>query len=127
MVTSGNKDENLSDNDDQLLSEVKESVDYLALYFQIPLEAKGVVIASLLDEVEDAVECARRYLDIPRTEYQKVWYKLHCCPTEVILLRCCDRIVVVRLLYIKKNLSTLKIKFWGGRRSRRNERAAIQQ
>lgn len=81
MVTSDSEDDNLSDNDDdQVLSEVKESVDYLASHFRIPLEAKGVVIASLQDEVEDAVEYARRYLDICRTEYQKVWYKLHSCP-----------------------------------------------
>ena len=50
MVTSDSEDDNLklSDNDDdQVLSEVKESVDYLASHFRIPLEAKGVVIASL--------------------------------------------------------------------------------
>ena len=81
VVTSDSEDNNLSDNDDdQVLSEVKESVDYLASHFRIPLEAKGVVIASLQDEVEDAVEYARRYLDICRTEYQIVWYKLHSCP-----------------------------------------------
>jgi len=81
VVTSDREDDNLSDDDDdQVLSEVKESVDYLASHFRIPLEAKGVVIASLQDEVEDAVEYARRYLDICRTEYQKVWYKLHSCP-----------------------------------------------
>jgi len=47
-------------------------VDYLASHFRIPLEAKGVVVAALQDEVEDAVEYARRYLDIDCTEYQKV-------------------------------------------------------
>ena len=36
---------NLSEDDDndKLLCEVKESVDYLASHFRLPLEAKGVV------------------------------------------------------------------------------------
>ena len=39
VVTSDSGDDNLSDNDDdQVLSEVKESV---ASHFRIPLEAKG--------------------------------------------------------------------------------------
>ena len=80
-ITSGSEDDNLSDHDDdKALYEVKESVDYFASHFRIPLEAKGVVIAALQDEVEDAVEYAPRYLDIGRTEHQRVWYKLHSCP-----------------------------------------------
>ena len=38
------------------------------------------MIASLQDEVEDAVEYARSYLDIDCLEYRKIWYKLHTCP-----------------------------------------------
>ena len=68
------------DDDDKSLCKVKESVDYLASHFRLPLEAKGIVIASLQDEVEDAVEYTRSYLDIDCLEYQKVWYKLHTCP-----------------------------------------------
>ena len=37
---------------------------YLASHVRILLQAKGLVIASLQDEVEDAVEYACRYLDI---------------------------------------------------------------
>jgi len=81
VVTSDSEDDNLSDNDDdQALSEVKKSADYLASHFRIQLEAKGVVISSLQDKVEDTVEYARKYLDMCHTEYQKVWYKLHSCP-----------------------------------------------
>ena len=52
------EDASLSDDDDndKSLCEVKESVDYLASHFRLPLEAKGVVIATLQDEVEEAVE-----------------------------------------------------------------------
>ena len=74
------EDSNLSDgDDDKSLSEVKESVDFIASHFRAPLEAKGVVIATLQDEIEEAVEYARSYLDISRSEYRKVWYKLYTC------------------------------------------------
>jgi len=57
-------------------------VDFLASNFRVPLEAKGVVIATLQDEVEEAVEYARSYLDIGRSEYRKVWYKLYTYPDK---------------------------------------------
>ena len=47
-----------------------------ATHFRLPLEAKGVVLASLQDEVEEAVEYARTYLNISQIKYRKVWYKL---------------------------------------------------
>jgi len=94
-TNSEGEDVNLSDDDDddKSLSEVKESVDFLASHFRVPLEAKGVVIATLQDEVEEAVEYARSYLDIGRSEYRKVWYKLHTCPDKgkwPNLLKLCD-------------------------------------
>ena len=74
-----------SDSDDDTdedcsLAEVKESVEHIAMHFRLPLEAKGVSLVSLQDEVEEAVEYARTYLAIHRTEYRKVWYKLNTCP-----------------------------------------------
>jgi len=57
-------------------------VDFLASNFRVPLEVKGVVIAILQDEVEEAVEYARGYLDIDQSEYQEVWYKLYTCPDK---------------------------------------------
>ena len=80
-VTDSDREDETGDNsDDSSLAEVKESVDHLAAHFRLPLEAKGVSLATLQDEVEDAVEYARTYLDISRTEYRKVWYKLYSCP-----------------------------------------------
>lgn len=68
------------DSSDSSLDEVKKSVDYLATLFRLPLEAKGIALATLQDEAENVVEYARAYLDISRTPYPKVWYKLHSCP-----------------------------------------------
>ena len=67
-------------DEDSSLAEVQESVQHIATHFRLPLEAKGVSLISLPDEVEEAVEYARTYLDINRTEYRKVWYKLYSCP-----------------------------------------------
>ena len=78
---SENEDEiDDDDGDDSSLVEIKESVEHIATHFRVPLEAKGVSLATLQDEVEEAVEYARAYLDIDRTEYRKVWYKMFSCP-----------------------------------------------
>ena len=45
-----------------------------------PLEAHGVSLSSLLDEIEDAIDYARSYLALESTSYRKVWYNLHICP-----------------------------------------------
>ena len=55
-------------------------MDHIATQFRLPLEAKGVSLVTLQDEVEEAVEYARTYLDVSHTEYRKVWYKLYSCP-----------------------------------------------
>ena len=73
-------DEDDDDSSDSSLDEVKKSVDYLATHFRLPLEAKGIALATLQCKAENVVEYARAYLDISRTPYTKVWYKLHSCP-----------------------------------------------
>ena len=76
---SDNED-NIDEDSDCSLVEVKESVEYLAAHFRSPLEAKGVSVFTLQDEIEEIVEYARTYLNIHSTEYWKVWYKLYSCP-----------------------------------------------
>ena len=63
-----NEDEIDDDGDDCILVEIKESVEQIATHFRLPLEAKGVSLATLHDEVEEAVEYAQAYLDINCTE-----------------------------------------------------------
>lgn len=36
--------------------------------------------ASIQDELEEAVDYARKYLAIGTESYRKIWYKLHTCP-----------------------------------------------
>lgn len=55
-------------------------MDHLTAHFRLPLEDKEVSPAILQDEVEYAVEYTRMYLNISRTEYRKVWYRLYPCP-----------------------------------------------
>lgn len=49
-------DEEEDDSSDSSLDEVKESVDYLATHFRLPLDAKGIALATLQDEAENVVE-----------------------------------------------------------------------
>ena len=44
------------------------------------MEAKGIDLASIQDEVEEIVPYARKYLDISTESYQKMWYKQYTCP-----------------------------------------------
>ena len=55
-------------------------IEHVFLSFIDPLEAHGVSLSALLDEIEDAIDYARRYLALESTNYRKVWYSLHICP-----------------------------------------------
>lgn len=58
-------------------AEVRVAVEYIISVFRTPLEAKGMCVASIQDEVEDGVSYAQKYLQIG---YRKIWYKLHTSP-----------------------------------------------
>ena len=75
-IVSDPADDEFDTEDDYSLAEVKEAVEHIAEHFRLPLEAKGVSLASLLDEVEEVVQHGRAYLDISGTGYQTTWYKL---------------------------------------------------
>lgn len=68
-----------TDNDCSLMA-VKEAIEHISNHFRLPLEARGISICSLPDEVEEIVEYARSYLDLSGTEYKKIWYTLFTCP-----------------------------------------------
>ena len=77
--------DSLLDDEDTLVTdssfvEVKNAVEHIATHFREPLEAKGLLVFTLPDEVEEIVEYARTYLSISQTPYRKVWYKLCTCP-----------------------------------------------
>ena len=60
-------------------TEIIEAVEYIIAHFREPLEAKGGDMSSILDEVEDAVQYARKFFSIT-DDYHKIWYKLHVVP-----------------------------------------------
>ena len=66
--------------EDKSLSEVVAAVELIATTFHEPLEAVGVSLLVLQDEITEIVEYTRSYLSIEREDYHKVWYKLHICP-----------------------------------------------
>ena len=77
--------------EDKSLSEVAVAVELIATTFHEPLDAVGVSLLVLQDEITEVVEYARNYLSIERENYHKVWYKLHICPdankwTNVLVL-----------------------------------------
>ena len=84
----------VSDNEeeDTSLEQVNGAIELLSSHFRNPLEATGVDIPSLRDEMEDVVIYARAYLSIETTDYRKVWYNLFICPNSSdwpnILLLC---------------------------------------
>lgn len=61
-------------------AEVRAAVEYIISIFRIPLEAKGMCVASIQDKVEDVVSYARKYLPIGSENYHKIWYKLYTSP-----------------------------------------------
>ena len=101
--------------DDLALTEIQEAVEYLTSHFREPLEAKGVTLESIQDEVEEIVFYARKYLNIGTECYQKIWYKLYTSPD--VRKWPCDLIHLSELLFslpfsnghVERMFSALKI------------------
>lgn len=68
------------EDEDTSVGEVKKAVEHITSVFLAPLEAKSVAIESIQDEVEEAVDYARKYLLSGTDSYKTTWYKLHTCP-----------------------------------------------
>lgn len=91
VITAAGDSDSETSPDDKLLTEVKAAVELIANTFREPLEAVGVNVLALQDEVIETVEYARNYLSVETEKYHKVWYKLHVCPdadrwTNVLVL-----------------------------------------
>ncbi len=103
-----------TDEEEDDLAEIKEAVEYITSHFREPLEAKGVTLANIQDEVEEIVPYARKYLSIGREGYQKVWYKLHTAPDASKwpnILRLCELLFSLPFSsgHVERMFSTLKI------------------
>ncbi|XP_064404677.1 zinc finger protein 862-like isoform X1 [Halichondria panicea] len=73
----------VAEAEDKALTEVQNAVDVIATTFREPLEAVGVRILELQDEITEVLEYSRQYLSIETDGYKSVWYKLHVCPDAV--------------------------------------------
>ncbi len=62
------------------MSSLLDAVEYIISLFCAPLEAKGMCVASVQDELEDVVDFARKYLPLGTMGYRNIWFKLHTCP-----------------------------------------------
>ena len=67
---------------DDEMAEICVAVDYIVTVFRYPLEAKGINLEGIQDELHEIVEYARRYLSLGQEGYRKIWYKLHTCPNS---------------------------------------------
>ena len=63
-----------ADTDEDDMVNIKSAVEYLISHFREPLEAAGLSLASIQDEMKDAVDYARTYLKIGSESYQKKKY-----------------------------------------------------
>ena len=59
------------------LEDIQLAVEYIISRFREPLEAKGVNLANIQDEI---VTYTRKYMSIGTEGNQMIWYKLHSSP-----------------------------------------------
>ena len=81
----------LHSDEEDAVSEVSQAAEYVVAMFRVPLEAKGFSAEVIVDEIENVVSYARRYLPIGTDNYRKIWYKLFTSPdsgkwTNVLIL-----------------------------------------
>ena len=55
-----------------------DAEEYVISIFRALLEARGICVASIQDELE--VHFAGKHLPLCTLNYLKIWYKLHNCP-----------------------------------------------
>jgi hypothetical protein len=115
-------------NDDRM-ADIKSGLLSLTEAFRAPLEAKGVDLSSIVDEIEDIVGYSRSYmyLSIGSDDYKKIWYQLSTSPNAV---KWPNVLTVCELLFslpfstakVERIFSTLKIiKNQGGPRRVRSD------
>ena len=67
---------------DEEMHEIYLAVDYIVSTFRAPLEARGLCVDVLQDEVHEAIEFAWRYLPLGQESFRKIWCKMHTCPNS---------------------------------------------
>ena len=67
---------------DEEMHEIYLAVDYTVSNFRAPLEARGLCVDVLQDQVHEAVEFTWKYLPLGQESYRKILYQLHTCPNS---------------------------------------------
>ena len=80
LVTQNWQERHTGNDSEEDLADIRVAVECLISTFRAPLESRGVCMATIQDELQDAIEYARKYLAIGRENYRSIWYKLHTCP-----------------------------------------------
>ena len=68
-----------SENDDVSMCEVINAVEHITGVFRSPLEAKGMCLSSIQDEIEELIHFSQRYVALSTSNYRIIWFKLHTC------------------------------------------------
>ena len=71
------------DNSDDDKSEIQAALTCIIEVFCPPLEAKGVDLSSIIDELTEAIEHVNTYLRYREESYRKIWYQLYTSPDAV--------------------------------------------
>jgi len=58
--------------EDKSLLSLLDAVEHIVSLFHAPLEAKGMCVASVQNELEDVVDFARKYLPLGTMGYQNI-------------------------------------------------------
>ncbi|KAL5502704.1 hypothetical protein EMCRGX_G009519 [Ephydatia muelleri] len=79
-LESGGVSDDNGDSDNGL-TEIRSAVDLIVSSFLAALKAKGMNAASVQD-VDETVDYARKYLSLGTESYRRIWYKFHTCPNS---------------------------------------------
>ena len=67
---------------DEGSSDMREAVEYIITAFRAPLEARGFSAEAILDELEEAISYARKYLPIATETYKR--FGTHCILVQML-------------------------------------------
>lgn len=75
LETQNCQEKDTGSDDEEGMADVRAAMQSLISTFHTPLQSRGVCVATIQDELEEAVEYARKYHAIGKDSY-KIWYKL---------------------------------------------------
>ena len=65
---------------DAIFTEMHTALQHITEQFRAPLDAKGVDLTSITEEVDGMIKYARRYLRVDKDSYRRVWFQIATVP-----------------------------------------------